>query len=210
MVENNYLTSVDTLLSYDIKVQRRKYYALSLTEIKILQDHKFENFAHQKVVDLFIVACHTGVRISDISRINKSRIQKHGDVEMLIMNNLKTKEVIEVPLTKKANEIIKKYNYNLKLMADQKVNFYLHEALQTIECFHDEYEYGVEGDTKQKYKLISFHTGRRTFITNLVNNNINLNAIMKMTGHKKITTLQQYINPDYNLILDNVKVFNEL
>jgi len=210
LIENGYLNSAKALLAYDIKVQRKKYYALSLPEIKALQNYKFESVVHQKVIDLFIIACHTGVRISDIARINKTRIHKNDEGEILIMNNQKTKETIEVPLTKKASEIIKKYNYNLKLMVDQKVNLYLHEALQNIECFNEEYEYGVEGDAKQKYKLITFHSGRRTFITNLVNNNINLNAVMKMTGHKKISTLQQYINPDYKLIVDHVKIFNEL
>jgi integrase len=210
LIENNYLSSAKNLLSYDIKVQRKKYYALSLTEIKTLQIYKFENVTYQKAIDLFIVACHTGVRIGDVSRINRARIHKHNETEILIMNNQKTKEQIEVPLTEKANEIIKKYDYNLRLMTDQKVNFYLHEALQNFECFKEDYEYGVDGDTKPKYKLITFHTGRRTFITNLVNNNINLNAIMKMTGHRKISTLQQYINPDYELIIDNVKIFNDL
>jgi hypothetical protein len=33
---------------------------------------------------------------------------------------------------------------------------------------------------------------------------------MKMTGHKKISTLQEYINPDYELITENIKVFNDL
>ena len=70
--------------------------------------------------------------------------------------------------------------------------------------------FGNDGDSKPIYEQITFHTARRTFITNLVNANISLNAIMKMTGHKKITTLQEYINSDYQLIKENIKIFNEI
>ena len=210
LVNHHYLKDVEELLKYKVTVVNKDYYTLSLEELKLLQDHQFKNITHQKAVDMFVFACHTGVRFGDVKYINKSKVKKEGVVPILKLVTEKTNEKIEVPLTDKALSILKKYGFRLNLMTDQSVNKYLHEALGTIDVFKEEDEYGVDGDTKEKYKLITFHTGRRVFITSLVNNNVSLNAIMKMTGHKKISTLQKYINPKYELMMENVKVFNEL
>ena len=43
-----------------------------------------------------------------------------------------------------------------------------------------------------KYKLISSHTGRRTFITLSLNDNIRPDIVMKTTGHKKFETMKRY------------------
>jgi site-specific recombinase XerD len=129
---------------------------------------------------------------------------------ILELNTQKTKTKAEIPLSKFAHHILEKYNYNLKLYSEANTNAYIHEALRTITAFNEPYVYGSENEDAPKYKLITFHTGRRTFITNLVNNNVNLNAIMKMTGHRKISTLQEYINPNYELVIENIRVFNNL
>jgi integrase len=44
-----------------------------------------------------------------------------------------------------------------------------------------------------KFKLISSHTGRRTFITNSILAGIPLPIIQGITGHKKLSTVQKYI-----------------
>ena len=200
LVKNKNLSSIEELKDYKINVRKIKHYTLTLEEIKKIQNYKFKKLAHQQAIDMFIVGCHTGVRISDVILINKNKVIQFGSSKILKMIAFKTKERFEVPLTDKVIKILEKYDYNLNLMSDVKVNFYIHEALENID----------QGDFKPKFKLITFHTGRRTFITNLVNNNISVNAIMKMTGHKKISTLQEYINPDYPLMIDNVKIFNNL
>jgi integrase len=210
LVQNKYLKDIKVLLDYKVKVVEKDYYTLDLSEVKLVQEHSFKNTSHQKAIDMFIVACHTGIRFGDVSRVKKSRVKTKNGFPILILNNEKTDEKIEVPLTAKCISVLEKYDYKIGLMTDQSVNKYLHEALRTLDVFQEEYEYGTDGDTKPKSELITFHTGRRVFITNLVNNNVSLNAIMKMTGHKKISTLQKYINPDYELMMENVKVFNNL
>lgn len=44
-----------------------------------------------------------------------------------------------------------------------------------------------------KFKLIASHTGRRTFITNAILAGIPLPVIQKITGHRKLSTLQKYV-----------------
>jgi integrase len=52
-----------------------------------------------------------------------------------------------------------------------------------------------------KYKLIASHTGRRTFITNSILAGIPLSVIQRITGHKKLVTLQKYVD-----IAEGIKV----
>jgi integrase len=41
--------------------------------------------------------------------------------------------------------------------------------------------------------MIASHTGRRTFIINAILAGIPLPVIQKITGHRKLTTLQKYV-----------------
>jgi integrase len=208
--ENAFLHDIEAILKYKVTIEEKDYYTPLLSEIKLIQENDFKIVPQQKAIDMWIFACHTGLRYGDIGFVKKSKIKDKNGVQILKLNNQKTKVNIEVPLTKKCIEILEKYDFNIGLMTDQNANKYLHEALATIDVFKEEYEYGVDGDTKPKFDLITFHTARRVFITHLINNNVSVNAIMKMTGHRKISTLQKYINPDYELISENVKIFNEL
>ncbi len=210
LLSNNKLPSVEVLSKFKIQVEDNNHYALSLDEIKLLQAKKFERDTHQIAIDLFLFACHTGLRISDVNQVKEAMVKEKKGKMILRLNTQKTKEKAEVPLSRFAMHVLEKYNYNLKQYSDVNVNKYLHEALKTIDEFKEYYVYGARNEDAPKHDLITFHTGRRTFITNLVNNNVNLNAIMKMTGHKKISTLQEYINPDYELITENIKIFNDL
>lgn len=210
LVRNKHMPSVEVLSKFKIRVEDNIHYALSLDEIKLLQQKKFEKQTHQTAIDLFLFACHTGLRISDVRLVKKVMVKEIKGKIILKMNTQKTKTKAEIPLSRFAYSVLEKYNYDLKIYAEVNVNKYLHEALQTISEFNENYVYGTRNEDAPKFELITFHTGRRTFITNLVNSNVNLNAIMKMTGHSKIATLQEYINPDYELINDNIKVFNDL
>ena len=64
-------------------------------------------------------------------------------------------------------------------------------------------------ETKQKWELISSHTGRRTFITHCINNGIDLKNIMNMTGHSNIQQLVDYAQPatTYNDQIKNILKF---
>ncbi len=48
-------------------------------------------------------------------------------------------------------------------------------------------------DLVKKYQRIVIHTGRRTLATLLVEYGLPYEQVMKITGHKKLLTLQRYI-----------------
>ena len=48
----------------------------------------------------------------------------------------------------------------------------------------------------KKHQMIVIHTARRTLATLLVDAGLPYHQVMKITGHKKLTTLQKYIKSE--------------
>jgi site-specific recombinase XerD len=59
--------------------------------------------------------------------------------------------------------------------------------------------------TVPKYKLITSHTGRRTFITRSIENGVSHLVLMDMTGHSKVQTLARYNKNSAEFIQKEVK-----
>lgn len=59
-------------------------------------------------------------------------------------------------------------------------------------------------ERKPKHDLVVIHTARRTLATLLVDNGLPYHQVLKITGHKKLSTLQKYIksSADTNLMLE--------
>ncbi|MHA8065266.1 tyrosine-type recombinase/integrase [Aquirufa sp. ROCK2-A2] len=51
----------------------------------------------------------------------------------------------------------------------------------------------------KKYQMIVIHTARRTLATLLADRGMEYHKIMKITGHKKLSTLQKYIKSDFDI-----------
>ncbi len=211
--ENNVIKNVSAVLNYRISVPDTFIDTLSIDETRKFYQTKFEKQKHQNVRDLFIFACHTGVRWEDLCRVQKLHIKQYEDGLLLTKITHKsrntTQDRFSVPLSKTALEIFKRHNYNLKLMSNVKANLYIKEAMLISDLFNDKIEKrNKDGKYMKRHEYFSFHDGRRTFITNLVNSAIPVNEIMKYTGHKKISTLQQYIDKSRPTKFEFIKVLD--
>ena len=120
---------------------------------------------------------------------------------MLHIHTQKTDEKITIPLHPNLREVLEKYGYDLSSMAisNQKFNKYVKELCLEAGINADvevvKYEKGIKKyHVIPKYKLIASHTGRRTFITNAILAGIPLSVIQRITGHKKLVTLQKYVD----------------
>ena len=70
----------------------------------------------------------------------------------------------------------------------------LQNTLNCIVITHNTYRAGKSVAIKiNKYKLISSHTGRRSFATNLFLKSVSSLHIMKATGHKMESDFLRYI-----------------
>lgn len=151
----------------------------------------------ERVRDLFLIGCYTGLRFSDFTQIQPENINK--DNTMIFIRTQKTSERVAIPLHKTVRKILKKHNNKLpKAYANQVMNNYLKEvaSLANIkELIETTITRGgkLEKSIYPKFKLISTHTARRSFATNLYLADIPAISIMKITGHKTERSFMQYI-----------------
>ncbi|MFR9164916.1 MAG: tyrosine-type recombinase/integrase [Dysgonomonas sp.] len=112
----------------------------------------------------------------------------------------KTGKTVEIPLVPRAIEIATKYNYTFNKYVNQIFNRKIKEFLGKHKLLEDEIKVSRVIRKKsndyicKRREKISAHTGRRTFISILVESGMPLQMIMSMTGHTQIKTLQIYID----------------
>lgn len=150
----------------------------------------------EKVRDLFLIGCYTGLRFSDFSILNPKAIEER----MIEIKQQKTNENIVIPIRDEVAKILDKYNGNLPtVISNQKMNKYLKEICEKIDCLQvkETITYTKGGQTIvqniEKYKLISTHTARRSFCTNEYLAGTPTITIMAISGHKTEKSFMRYI-----------------
>ena len=178
---------------------REKVDSIYLTEdeIKEIQDLDLSTKPTlEKVRDLFVIGCLSGLRYSDYSILQASKI-KDGFLEL---TQVKTLQPIIIPIHPRIQTIIDKYNGELpKSISNQKTNNYLKELgkkitslnMYTIKNFT---KGGIKKDEKYfRWELLSTHTARRSFATNEFLLGTPTITIMAVTGHKTEKSFMRYI-----------------
>lgn len=161
------------------------------------------NLTHKKklerVRDIFIFSCLTGVRFSDYLSINKQCIEtlKEGTKIIRYYSKKVDKEIVTV-CSDKALLLLEKYNYQFLKISSQNYNRYLKELGFLVGFIEDVKVDGYKKGlpifiTKPKYKFIASHTARRSFATNLYKRGIAITHIMKATGHIKESDFLNYV-----------------
>lgn len=155
------------------------------------------NESLDNVRDLFIVGLWTGLRISDLKRINQFHFSKNT---IIISETEKTGANVEIPIHSQVRTILEKRNNKLpKIISDQKFNEYVKKVCELAGI--NEMILGniknAETNRKEKgyypkYKLISSHTARRSFATNHYGK-IDDRTIMAITTHKSTSQFHKYL-----------------
>lgn len=178
-VPNAYLT-VDEL---------NKLFLLDLSEHKRLE----------KVRDLFLVGCFTGLRFSDFTTIRPEYIRTIDGVEIIDIQTQKTGQKVSIPLHPIVKAIFKRYNgVPPKAMSNQKLNKYLKELCQLAELVEPTVLTKTKGGKRvqevwRKSDLITTHTARRSFATNAFKMGVPPLSIMLITGHRTEKSFMRYI-----------------
>ncbi len=175
----------------------------SLTKSEVLEIYQIQpkSDSHEIVRDIFVFSCLTGIRWSDLITLNKQDVKEQSQGLIIVKKAEKTDSEFSVFLNEISISILKKYDYNLNRMSNPAFNRILKEFLKSTELFNDESKFKEGKRRLQRWEIISIHRGRDTFITMLIEENVPLNVIMKYTGHKKLSTLEKYI--DKNKKIDN-------
>lgn len=149
----------------------------------------------ERVRDLFLVGCWTGCRFGDYKQINPYNI-RDGFIHI---EQEKTGNRVIIPVHPVVNAIIEKYNGNLpKVISNQKFNEYLKVVAQKAGLNESIEKSITRGGLRvkkryPKYDLVSSHTARRSFATNLYKQGFPSQSIMKITGHKTEQAFLRYI-----------------
>lgn len=169
---------------------------LTQEEVLKIYNHDFsENLSLDKIRDLFIVSCWTGLRFSDISQITPD-VLNDG---MITIRQSKTGGKVVIPLHYTVEAILKKYKGTLpRVPTNQEFNRSLKdigEAAKISDKVHIAItKGGVRISTAyEKHKLITTHTGRRSFATNNYLLGVPSLTIMAITGHKTESAFLRYI-----------------
>lgn len=201
VTNNNYFTKVQTILSSDVSEQ----IYLNEKEIQRLAQMKL-TLPHEVMIrDMFIIACWTALRISDIQKLHNAEIHK----DHIALYQTKTNEKVEIPILKEIASIIAYY---------QKVGFpsiHICKANETIKelarrcginenISQKEHRGGTTHiQTRPKWSLVSFHTARRSCITNLYKRGYPVNYIMTLSGHRSVQAFQRYMRASSKELLNS-------
>lgn len=187
---------VDVKKDIEVYVEDVENVYLNETELQQLEDADFSKLPHlERVRDWFLLLAWTGSRFSDLENIQRTDIKNN----MITYRQKKTNTSVTIPLHPVVISVLEKYNYQMpEVISNQKFNDYIKEACQTakidtLESFTRTVGGKLITETKPKYELVSSHTGRRSFCTNMYLRGLDTMMIRSISGHKTEKSFLKYI-----------------
>lgn len=166
---------------YKVPSERTSSVYLSIDELARIEDLKLTGTAND-VRNAFLFACDTGLRWSDLKKANMANV-KDG---LLYNRNQKTGVDVVVPLSSRAMRLISR---GIRVISSQKANDHLKQICLAAKLG----KVVFKGELVDKWRLISTHTGRRSFATNAYLSGLDRISIMKITGHRTEASFMKYI-----------------
>lgn len=201
LTDNNYFQKVQTVLSSDTSEQ----VYLQEKEIRKLANLKLSLAHERNIRDMFVIACYTALRISDIQRLNEASIRDG----VISLYQTKTKELVEIPILKEIAPLVEHYHthgfpsINL-CKANETIKELARRSGLSQNISYKEQRGGVTNIcTKPKWEMISFHTARRSCITNLYKRGYPVNYIMTLSGHRSVQAFQRYMRATSKELMNN-------
>ena len=203
-----------------LKSTQKKIIFLTWDELNRLREFKIPSNkqALERVRDVFLFQCFTGLRYSDVFNLRRSDIK--GD--HIEVTTIKTSDSLIIELNNHSKAILDKYkdvafedDKVLPVITNQKMNDYLKELAEMAgidEPIRQTYYKGNEriDEITPKYALLGTHAGRRTFICNALALGIPPQVVMKWTGHSDYKAMKPYIDIADDIKANAMSKFNQL
>lgn len=170
--------------------------ALTSEEIQKLYKHDFSSDQRlERVRDLFIFGCFSGLRYGDFSQVKPEHIVKRNGSTFIRMKTRKTDEEVIVPCNDTILEIFKKYKSNPnslpKAISAQKFNDYLKQVCEAAGL--NETGRLLTKPELKLYECVTSHTARRSAITNWYLSGFPAIDLMRISGHRTERSFMTYI-----------------
>lgn len=157
------------------KVETIRY--LTEEEVAKIESKHFSIERLEKVRDLFLFQCNTGLSFTDMASLTKDDIKiGEGGQMYLSKPRKKTGIIYTVLLLPKAVEILEKYDYCLNVPSNQKMNAYLKEIADLC---------GIS-------KTLTSHVGRHSAATMMLNHGLSIDIVAKVLGHSTTALTRHY------------------
>ena len=130
-----------------------------------------------RVRDLFIFSAYTGLAFCDAQAFDFfTMTEQRGDMFYIDGSRMKTGTKFYTPILPPAMEVLKRYNFELPKISNQKGNDYL-RIVKSIA--------GIR-------KPLTFHVARHSFATLSLSHDVPIEKVARMLGHTDIKTTQIY------------------
>jgi len=183
---------------YNIQIKSVDRGYLTQEEIETIMNQKFSTKRLERVRDVFIFCCFSGLSYIDVKNLSEEKIRTSFDGGLWIMGKRgKTDVRYNVPLLDIPKMILKKYkntlsdNRLLPVINNQNTNAYLKEI----------------GTLCSINKNLTFHLSRHTFATLTLSKGVSIESVSKMLGHTNIQTTQIYARITDSKISNDMALF---
>jgi integrase len=173
------------------------------------------------VKDVFVFQCSIGCRYSDIPFFKVHHFDFDSNTKSFTWIQQKTDKRVSVPVNDISGSIYQKYSSGKSLsqnlfphLSIQKFNKTLKYLLQDLK-FNRLVNYPkkigskvVNNEDRFLWELISSHSGRRTFIKNMIDiGTMDYKTIMTMSGHKTIKEFEKYVSVSPHDLKKGMKLY---
>lgn len=176
---------------------------LNEDELRRIINAKFDTERLDKVRDMFLLCCFTGLSYADLFKLKAKDIQTGYDgAKWIIIKRLKTSSESRIKLLDLPLKILEKYHQKdkgkfdeplLPVISNANFNLYLKEV--ALKC-------GID-------KRLTVHCGRHTLATTSLSNGLPIETLSKILGHTNIRTTQVYARILDTKISEDIDLLNK-
>jgi integrase len=153
--------------SIKIRSSKKSIISLTLAELEKLEAVDASGFIEwQKAKDLFLLGCYTGLRVSDLKRLNKINTED-GFISLILQKN---KKPVKIPIVRECRNILERYDYKAPKLSEQALNENIKTVCEKAGIISlvtiDETKGGKQvSKNVPKHTVITSHIAGKTFIT---------------------------------------------
>src|SRR5690606_28669499 len=135
-----------------VPYKKQKKVPLTLSEVRRIENLDTADDPKLSLPkDIFLLGIYLGLRVSDIKRITPSHIHNTSEGLILSMTTQKTGSEVQIPINKKAEQILAKFGFKCPYFCEQVVNRHLKLIGKKI---------GLRSDRANR---LTIHVSRHTF-----------------------------------------------